>query len=102
MISTSTWRFKRDDQLPSGFLSRNRASTDALSALYRWQVLVESRSFEVILDEDHALEAALTTTVDDLSAGSQLDFLCGELGIKRGQIQNRQSPSIDIRQEDNS
>jgi hypothetical protein len=86
MISTSTWRFIRDDRSPSGFLSRNRASTDALSALSRWQLLVEKRSFEVTLDEDQALEAALTTTVDDLSAGNQLDFLCGELGIKRGQL----------------
>jgi len=88
MISTSTWRFTRDGQSPSGFLSRNRASTDALSALYRWQVLAENRSFEVTLDEDQALEAALTTTIDDISAGSQLEALCSELGIKRGQIQN--------------
>lgn len=86
MISVSTWRFTRDEHSSSGFLNRNRPSTDGLAALYRWQVLGENRSFEVTLDEDSTLEASLSFKGDDMKAGSQLDFIWIDLGISREQV----------------
>jgi hypothetical protein len=78
-ISTS-YRFERDKQSPSGFLSKNRASTDALSELHCWRNLFAGCSFSVTVDEDYALEATLAFSEDDADAGGQIDHLCAQRG----------------------
>lgn len=87
-ISTSVWRFQRDSTSPTGFVSENRPSTNALAALVRWEGLAPNRSYVVLVDDDAMLEAKLSVDMNDQIAGSQLDTLCSHFGLSRLRIQN--------------
>lgn len=80
---SSKWRFERDPHSPSGFLSQNRPSTDALGVLHRWRDQQANRNFTVTVDEDDLLEAILTYDEIDKDAGSHLDELCSQHGVER-------------------
>lgn len=82
-LTEATYKFERDPQSISGFLSTNRPSTDSLNVLHIWQSRARSRAYDVLRDEDELLEARLTFATSDGNAGQQLDELCLERGVRR-------------------
>lgn len=76
--STSTWSFEHDGIL--GFMSDQRASTDAINALSKWASGDRRRSCEIVSgeDSDDLLVAKLTTDSDDSRSGDDLDAACKE------------------------
>lgn len=70
-----------------GFLSGNRASTDAINALIEWSDAVVSRSYdEVPPGEDETLVADLAWSEADHAAGENLDDCCRKFGVTRSYI----------------
>lgn len=65
------------------FLSRNRASTDAVSALAEWRALHTGRSFETVEDTDEFIVAELAVSEDDAQAGPDLQRLGENFGVQR-------------------
>lgn len=82
MIS-SKWVFKRDERSIAGFLSADRASTDAISTLLHWEQRAPGRSYEVLHEEDEAICVALTCDPSDMAAVSDLDRYCTQFGVQR-------------------
>lgn len=64
------------------FFSRNRASTDALSALAEWRALRTGRSFETLEDTDEFIVATLAVSEDDAQAGPDLQRLGEKFGVQ--------------------
>ncbi len=81
--STSTWKFEHGGI--KGFLSSQRASTDALKALEHWQACGTRRSYKVVAGEESEVEliAELSTDSNDSRAGIDLDSACAKYGITR-------------------
>ena len=77
--STSTWKFEHDGIL--GFMSDQRASTDAINALNKWASGDGRRSYEIVSgeDSDDLLVAKLTTDSNDSRSGIDLDAACEKL-----------------------
>lgn len=76
-----TYRFVRAAKSASGFLSRNRASTDARNVLANWRAMSKERDFAVKAEEDEELVAVLTFDSADQAAGSQMGALCEKYGV---------------------
>jgi hypothetical protein len=57
---TAKYRFVRAVGNVAGFLSQNRASTDARNVLSQWQGMAPGRSYKIDVDEDGKLTAVLT------------------------------------------
>jgi hypothetical protein len=71
-----------------GFMSSQRATTDALNALSQWKGGDPGRSHRSVSDEDaeDMLIVELTTSSDDDSAGLDLDAACIKHGLKRTRV----------------
>lgn len=86
-MASSTWKFIRHNDV-NGFLSANRPSTDAISALEAWCSNCEtgSRAYEQINISDDYIEAKLTYNDNDHESGNELDKYCFNHGVKRVKI----------------
>lgn len=80
---TVRYRFTRANNLVANFLSRNRASTDALTALIRWKAGADGRGFTKLADEDDYIDIEVTCNASDLDAGPQLDAASDRVGVER-------------------
>ncbi|TPG21382.1 hypothetical protein [Variovorax guangxiensis] len=82
--TTAIYRFTRDEHSPMGFLSSQRPSTDAMTAICRWEVAARGRrSYVVLDDQDDFLVAKLTLLKVDIDeAASDFNALCVQLGLK--------------------
>lgn len=76
-----TYRFVRAANSASGFLSQNRASTDARNVLENWRAMSRERNFTIKAEEDEELVAVLTFESEDQAAGSQMGALCEKYGV---------------------
>ena len=85
-MPTARYKFERDTSV-KGFLSSNRASTDALGAVSTWSTSAAGRSYAVQIDEDDALVADLTWSETDLAAGTDLNNSCHSFGVDRTHVQ---------------
>jgi hypothetical protein len=81
-MQSANYRFNRSKDI-SGFLSKNRASTDAINALEQWCVARNERRYEVTCDEDDYLEARLSWEDNDNEAGADLNGRCTRVGVER-------------------
>lgn len=79
----SNWIFERDERSMQGFLSENRATTDADRALLFWQSQASGRSYEVVHWEDQTIAVDLTCERSDAMSGSDLDHWCVMFGVRR-------------------
>lgn len=77
------WIFERDERSMQGFLSEDRASTDADRALLFWQSQASGRSYEVVHWEDQTVPVLLTSERSDAISGSDLDHWCAMFGVRR-------------------
>ncbi len=75
--------FERDERSVAGFASRNRASTDAITALVKWRSRAPGRNYDQVEDGDSEYRARLTWDADDHSAGDDLDTCCNDVGVCR-------------------
>lgn len=82
-MAEAKYTFIRKTDHPSGFLSANRPSTDAVSALSHWSGESDGRSYEEIADDDMALIARLYWHEQDVRAGTDLNALCDQFGVRR-------------------
>jgi hypothetical protein len=80
------YRFTRDGRGVAGFMSPNRPSTDALSALSVWSGAQQGREHVVVIDEDEQLVADLSWREADSSAGPDLDSACLKVGVNRSYV----------------
>ena len=81
--SSGRYRFTRSSASVAGFLSQNRASTDATNALENWQRMEKNRCYDVEIDEDDELVVRLTFDSSDEAAGSHIEALCEKHGVGR-------------------
>src|SRR5437016_7049250 len=82
MTITTILRFTRSERGIAGLLSKNRPSTDAVTALSRWVGDGARRAFDVIDDQDDYLVAELRIEKgNEGSAGLHLEALCGQFGL---------------------
>ena len=78
--------FTRDDKSASGFMSPNRASTDAAGVVSNWSASA-GRSYQTLQDQDDLLIAKLSYQEDDeRAAADDLNRRCADKGIKRETI----------------
>lgn len=84
-MTTAQYRFERDSGV-SGFLSTNRASTDAQNALGEWQEAHSERDINIVADEEEKLVAELCWAEGDDSAGRDLDVACQNHGVARTHV----------------
>lgn len=78
--------FARDVESASGFMSPNRASTDAAGVVINWSASV-GRSYQILQDQDDLLIAKLSYQEDDeRAAADDLNRRCAAKGIKRETI----------------
>jgi len=82
-MASGRYKFVRDGKNVTGFLSANRASTDALGALGAWSGAQSDRGYTVVIDEDEQLLADLSWSEVDSSAGPDLDCECFKFGLSR-------------------
>lgn len=80
---TVRYRFTRANNSVAGFISRNRASTDALGALDRWKAGATGRDFAKLADEDGYIDVEVTCNANDTDAGEQLEVESKKLGVER-------------------
>lgn len=80
-MPSANYRFNRSKDI-SGFLRKNRASTDATNALEEWRVARSGRTYEVVIDNDD-LVARLSWEDNDKEAGPDLDGQCSKVGVER-------------------
>lgn len=85
-MATARYKFVRDTST-KGFLSSNRASTDALSAVSTWSSGATGRTYTVQIDEDDTLVVDLTWSETDRTAGADLDDSCRSVGVDRSHVQ---------------
>lgn len=86
-MTTAQYKFERASGA-SGFLSENRASTDALNALGEWQEADSERGVETVIDEDETLVANLSWRESDKSAAHDLDRACQNHGVMRSHVKS--------------
>lgn len=79
-MPTARYKFVRGGSV-RGFLSRNRASTDALNALVTWETRASGRTYSVAKDDDDELVSDLTWDEKDTAAGSDLQSACDASGV---------------------
>lgn len=85
-MPTARYKFVRAPGMV-GFLSGNRASTDAMLAVIEWSEAGVSRSYdEVPPGEDETLVADLAWSEVDHAAGENLDACCCKFGVTRSYI----------------
>lgn len=78
--------FTRDDKSVSGFMSPNRASTDAAGVVNNWSASA-GRSCQILQDQDDLLIAKLSyQEADKRAAADDLNRRCAEQGLKRETI----------------
>jgi len=78
--------FSRDDQSIPGFMSPDRASTDAIGVVTNWSAWV-GRSHQILQDQDDLLIAKLSyQEADERLAADDLNRRCAEQGLKRETI----------------
>ena len=78
--------FTRDDKSASGFMSPNRASTDAAGVVINWSASA-GRSYHTRHDQDDLLIAKLSyQKADERAAADDLNRRCTEQGLKREAI----------------
>ena len=78
--------FTRDDQSVSGFMSPNRASTDAVGVVVNWTASA-GRSYQILQDQDDLVIAKLSyQKADERAAADDLNRRCTEQGLKRETI----------------
>lgn len=78
--------FTRDDQSASGFMSPNRASTDAAGVVINWSASA-GRSYQILQDQDDLLIATLSyQEADERAAAEDLQRMCTKRGLKRETI----------------
>jgi hypothetical protein len=65
-----------------GFLSRNRASTDALNALEGWKAAASGRSYVPVVDADEELVADIVFAESDAEAGPEMGRMCMQHGVR--------------------
>lgn len=87
-MATCRYRFGRDKRNVTGFMSRNRASTDALSALSQWSSAQAGREHMLMVDEDEQVVVDLSWNDVDFSAGSDLDAACLRFGVSRTHVES--------------
>lgn len=80
---TVRYRFTRANNSVVGFTSSSRASTDALSALYRWRGSAAGRDFATLADENNYIDVEVTCNANDTDAGRQLEVESEKLGVTR-------------------
>lgn len=80
---TVRYRFTRANNSAAGFLSSNRASTDALTALERWKAGADGRDFTTLADEDDHIDVEVTCNANDVDAGPQLEAASDRVGVER-------------------
>jgi hypothetical protein len=77
------YRFTRANNSAAGFARANRASTDALNALWQWQAGAAGREFTRLADEDDHLDVEVKCNADDADAGIQLEAASEKVGVER-------------------
>lgn len=83
------YRFARDASTPTGFMSAQRPSTDAMNVLALWENSSLGRSYEVVTDEDDFLVARLNFVGPDREgAADALNVLCMKFGVKREPVES--------------
>jgi hypothetical protein len=80
---TVGYRFTRANNSAVGFLSRNRASTDALAALQRWIGGAAGRDYTKLAEEDDYIDVEVTCDANDADAGAQLEAESEKRGVER-------------------
>lgn len=86
-MPTTRYKFVRDTTSMKGFLSSNRPSTDALSAVHAWSSSATGRSHIEKIVEDDTLVVDLTWSETDSKAGADLDAFCVSVGVDRSHVQ---------------
>jgi hypothetical protein len=86
-MTTAQYKFERASGM-SGFLTKNRPSTDALNALGEWQELDPGREIATVVDEDDMLVAELSWRAGDDSAAQDLDKACQNHGVARSHVES--------------
>lgn len=86
-MTTARYKFQRSKNSINGFLSKNRASTDALNALSIWSNSKPQRIYNVLSDQDEELLVELTWQESDSSAGPELEDASIKVGIERFHVQ---------------
>lgn len=77
------YRFTRANNSVAAFLSSNRASTDALTALLRWKAGSSGRDFVRLVDEDDYIDVEVTCDPAHKAAGAQLEMESDKVGVER-------------------
>lgn len=77
------YRFTRANNSVAAYLSSNRASTDALTALLRWKAGSSKRDFVRLVDEDDYIDVEVTCDPADKAAGAQLEMESDKVGVER-------------------
>lgn len=86
-MPSARYKFVRKNDNIEGFLSKNRASTDALNALTIWLNSNPQRSYIIVNDEDEQILVDLSWSETDISAGECLEDACNKFGIERSYLQ---------------
>lgn len=84
-MPAARYKFARNSTV-EGFLSSNRPSTDALSAVSTWKTGASGRSYAVEVDKDDLLVLNLTWSDSDSLAGADLDGACRRYGVERSYV----------------
>ncbi|MFZ6745407.1 type II toxin-antitoxin system HicB family antitoxin [Undibacterium sp. JH2W] len=88
-ISLTRWKFTRSETpFPH---QRQRPSTDAVNALFRWQNKGgnNSRRLEKFVDEDDKLEAVLYCAANDQTAWNDLALECENLCLRLEKVEDK-------------
>lgn len=78
-MTPATYRLTRDRRSPTGFLSSQRPSTNAMNAIEKWRVAGSGRSYVVVDDQDDYLVAKLTLVSVDID---EFNALCAQVCVK--------------------
>lgn len=84
-MPSGRYKFVRDNV--RGFLSSNRPSKDALSAVSIWSSTQPQRSYDTVVNEDEQLLADISWRESDVSAGQDLDENCRKFGVEYSFVQ---------------
>lgn len=85
-MPTARYKFFRDTSM-RGFLSGNRASTDAINAVSDWSNAASGRSYELQSEADETVVVDIMWSELDDTADVNLDDLCRKCGVTRSCVQ---------------
>ena len=85
-MPTARYKFFRDTSM-RGFLSGNRASTDAINAVSDWSNAASGRSYELQSEEDETVVVDIMWSELDYTADVNLDDFCRKRGVTRSYVQ---------------